>query len=136
MILQGTRPFGPITVKNIFHVLIVKPSQGLSTKTVFDTYDKMNVYTTNIDDVVKALETGDDELLASSIHNSLEEPAISLLPEIQIVKDKIMSYGLKIVLMSGSGSCVFALSQNKAILNKIASELEDTYLVEVTKVKK
>lgn len=126
----------PITVKNNYHVLIVKPSQGLSTKTVFDTYDKMNIYTTNIDDVVKALETGDDELLASSIHNSLEEPAISLLPEIQIVKDKLMSYGLKIVLMSGSGSCVFALSQNKAILNKIASELEDTYLVEVTKVKK
>lgn len=126
----------PIEVKNNYHVLIVKPEEGLSTRAVFNECDAMEIKTANIDDVVKALETGDDELLANSICNSLEEPAIKLLPEIATIKQKLYDYGLKIVLMTGSGSCVFALSQNKSMLKKIAAELEDKYFVEITKVKK
>lgn len=126
----------PITVKNDYYVLIVKPNEGLSTRAVFDACDEMEIQTTNIDDVIRALEIGDDDLLADSICNSLENAAIKLLPEIATVKKILMEEGLKIVLMSGSGSCVFALSQNKKELKKIASKLEDRYFVELTKIRK
>ena len=126
----------PITVKNNYYVLIVKPNEGLSTKAVFEMSDTMELKTANIDNVVLALETGDDELLASSICNSLEEPAIKMLPEVAHVKQLLLDEGLKIVSMSGSGSCVFAMSQNKKQLAKIAAKLEDLYFVELTKVRK
>ena len=125
----------PISIKNDYFVLLVKPSQGCSTKEVFSKFEiSKNKTQYNIDNVVKALETGDDDLLASSIGNSLEDVAIQLVPEIQVIKDYLKSRGLKIVLMSGSGSTVFALSRNKKLLKEIQLELEDKYFVEVTRI--
>ena len=88
----------------------------------------------NIDKVVEALENGDDELLAENMGNSLEEAAISLVPEIQEIKDYLFSKGLKLVLMSGSGSAVYALNHDKAELKKIMLEIEDKWTVELTRM--
>ena len=126
----------PITVKKNYYVLIVKPFDGCSTAEVFKQADELEIKTGNIEDVIKALETGDDDLLASSIVNSLEDAAIKLVPEIKHIKELLYSFGLKIVGMTGSGSSVVALSQDKKLLKKIASELENTYQVELTKVLK
>lgn len=126
----------PITIKNNYYVLLVKPNKGCSTKEVYNAYDDKKHQNINIDNVVKALAEGDDELLANSIGNDLESVAISCVPEIQVIKDYLKSKGLKIVLMSGSGSTVFALSTNVKELKVIAEELEDKYFVEVTKVLK
>ena len=87
-----------------------------------------------MEQVIKALEEGDDDLLASSISNSLEEAAISMVPEIQVIKQKLKFAGLKIVQMSGSGSAVFALSTDKKLIKAAAKQLENQYLVEITKV--
>lgn len=124
----------PITVKNNYHVLIVKPHEGLSTKTVFNKADELDLKVGNIEDVIKALEIGDDDLLASSIVNSLEDAAVSLIPEIKRIKEILLSFGLKIVGMTGSGSSVVALSQDKKLLKKVEKELENTYQVELTRV--
>lgn len=126
----------PITVKNDYYVLIVKPEGGCSTKQVYNLSDTMELKTYDVDAVIKALAEGDDELLANSIGNSLEPAGISVVPEIQNIKDDLKSKGLNIVLMSGSGSCVFALSTNKKLIKSIAREYEDKYRVEVTKILK
>lgn len=123
-----------INVKNDYYCLIVKPAQGCSTQGVYEVSDKMDLPIGDVELVKKALEEGDDDLLAKSIFNSLEAPAISLVPEIQVIKDKLFTAGLKIVQMSGSGSSVFALSTDKKLLKNIAKTLEDEYFVEVTKV--
>ena len=123
-----------INVKNDYYVLIVKPEQGCSTQGVYQVSDQMTLSMGDVETVKKALEEGDDELLAKSIFNSLEEPAISLVPEIQVIKDKLKMAGLKIVQMTGSGSSVFALSTDKKLIKSVAKSLEDQYLVEVTKV--
>lgn len=125
----------PITIKNNYYCLIVKPNKGLSTKDVFAQADCLELKTGNIDDVVKALETGDDILLKNSIVNALEEPAIQLLPEIKQIKQKMYDLGLDIVQMSGSGSTVFALDVNKAKLKKVLKYFEDLdYVCELTKI--
>lgn len=103
----------PIACKNRFHVIVIKPKVGLSTKKVFEASDKHVMKHGNINDVIKALETGDEDLLAKSMFNSLEETAISLVPEIQTIKDMLKKDGFKCVLMTGSGSCVFALTTNR-----------------------
>lgn len=124
----------PLEIKNNYYCLIVKPTCGCSTKEVFAIADKSEYKPVDIDTVVKALKEGDDDLLAESIGNSLEDAAISLVPEIKQIKDTLKASGLKIVLMSGSGSTVFALSTELSLINKVAKQLEDKYTVEVTKV--
>lgn len=126
----------PVEVKNDYYVLIVKPKAGCSTKEVYTTGDSMELDTYDVDKVVEALKNGDDEMLATNIGNSLEKPAVTFVPEINIIKEKLKAFGLKIVLMSGSGSSVFALSTDKKLINKAFKEIEGDYTVIKTKVLK
>ena len=96
----------------------------------------MKLKTGNIENVIKALEEGDDELLANNISNALQEPAIKLVPSIQAIIDELHANGLKMVQVTGSGSAVFALSTNKSQLKKVLKKLEDRYEVELARVMK
>lgn len=124
----------PINLKNDYNVLIVKPKKGCSTKGIYKISDEMKLDVFDMDKVVEALEEGDDDKLLKYMGNSLEKPAISTVPEIQEIKDVLKGYGFKIVQMSGSGSSVFALSNDKALIKKVYKELEDKYIVFETKV--
>ena len=126
----------PITIKNNYYVLIVKPEPGCSTREVYGLSDQMDLETCDINNVIKALEEGDDELLANSISNALQAPAIKLVPSIQTIIDELKEKGLKIVQVTGSGSAVFALSTDKNLLKKVLKELEDKYEVEIAKILK
>ena len=88
----------------------------------------------NGDDVQKAFESGDDKLLAKSVFNSLEKPSIKEIPEIQKVKDMLRVDGFDIVLMSGSGSAVYALTTDYKKTHKLYKKYEkDGYDVYLTK---
>lgn len=124
----------PIKMKKKYDVIIVKPEQGLSTRKVFELADTLELDHSNVDGVIKALETGDDDLLEKSLFNSLEKPSISMVPEIQNVKDLLKKMGFKLVLMSGSGSSVFALTTNHKLAFLKFHELEKKgYEVYLTK---
>lgn len=123
-----------VNIKNDYYVLLVKPSEGCSTKGVYEVSDTMDLPTGNVETVIKALEEGDDDLLAASIFNALEEPAMSLVPGIRKIKEELLASGLKIVQMTGSGSAVFALSTDKKKLMEVSKKFEDRYLVELTRV--
>lgn len=127
----------PINVKNDYYVLLVKPENGCSTKDVYNLCDKKKNWPHyNVDTVIKALEEGDDDLLAKSIFNVLEDSSIELVPEIQTVKDELKELGFKIVMMTGSGSAVFALSTDKKLIKQGAKKLDNKYNVIITKVMK
>ena len=126
----------PITVKNNYYVLIIKPEAGCSTKEVYSISDSMDLKTCNIDNVIKALEEGDDDLLAENMYNALQDPAIKVVSQIQSIIDELKENGLKIVQVTGSGSAVFALSTDKALLTQILRKLEDKYEIEIAKVLK
>ena len=126
----------PIEVKNNYYVLLVKPEAGCSTKEIYAISDTMDLKVCNIDNVIKALADGDDELLANNISNALQEPAISLVPSIQAIINELHEFGLNIVQVTGSGSAVFALSTDRSLLKKVLKKLEDKYEVELCKVLK
>ena len=109
-------------------------------KYVYEKFDlKPNYNAANIDNVIKALETGDDDLLEKSMGNSLQGVACELVPEIKSIIDMLKSKGLKMVMMTGSGSAVFALSQDKKLMKKLFKEIETecpNYYVELTEVLK
>lgn len=114
----------PIKMKNKFDVIIIKPTQGLSTKKVFALSDTMELDHGNVNNVIKALETGDEDLLEKSMFNSLEKPSIQLVKEVQEAKDELKKAGFKLVLMSGSGSSVFALTTNHKLAISKYHELD------------
>ena len=128
----------PVEIKNNYWVLIVKPKAGCGTKAIYEISDTMKLKTGDVDAVINALKEGDDEALASSIFNSLQEPAIVKVPEIANVISLLKENGLKIVQVTGSGSAVFGMSTDKKMINSIAKKIEesDKYFVEVTRVLK
>ena len=125
-----------IKVKNNYYVLIVKPEAGCSTREVYAAADALDLPICNVDNVVKALEDGNDELLATNISNALQAPAISLVPAIQTIIDELRSEGLNIVQVTGSGSAVFALSTDKKALLKVLKKYESKYEVDFARVLK
>ena len=127
----------PIKVKKQYSVLVIKPKQGLSTKEVFTACDKYELKHGNVKDVIKALETGDDQLLAKSLFNSLEDVSIDLCPEVGKIKEMLKKDGFKCVLMTGSGSCVYALTINATLaLTKFLKYEHKGYEVYLTKTAK
>ena len=123
-------------IKNNYYVLIVKPEAGCSTREVYLAADSMDLPVCNVDNVIKALQEGDDDLLAASIGNALQAPAITLVPQIQTIIDELHECGLKIVQQTGSGSAVFALSTDKKLLKKVLKQFENKYQVELARVLK
>ena len=126
----------PIEIKNNYYVLIVKPEAGCSTREVYATADSMDLPVCNVENVIKALKEGDDDLLAASMGNALQAPAISLVPQIQTIIDELRDCGLKIVQQTGSGSAVFALSTDKKLLQRVLKQFDNKYQVELARVLK
>ena len=126
----------PIEIKNNYYVLIVKPEAGCSTREVYATADSMDLPVCNVENVIKALKEGDDDLLAANMGNALQAPAISLVPQIQTIIDELRDCGLKIVQQTGSGSAVFALSTDKKLLQRVLKQFDNKYQVELARVLK
>lgn len=127
----------PIKVKKQYFVVVIKPKQGLSTKVVFEESDKCEMKHGNVQDVIKALETGNDTLLGKSVFNSLEEVSMKLCPEVAKIKEMMKKDGFKVVLMTGSGSCVFAMTTNYTLaLSKYLKYEHKGYEVYLTKTLK
>lgn len=126
----------PIKIKNKYYCLLVKPNKGCSTGKVYKTLKIKEQKCSKIDDLIYALKKGDDEAISALIRNELEEPAIKEVGEIQNIKTAFLRKGFKIVMMTGSGSCVFCLSRHKKKLQEIQKEMEvlgKTYLTKILK---
>jgi 4-diphosphocytidyl-2C-methyl-D-erythritol kinase len=110
-----------IEVKKKYHVLLIKPEEGVSTAEVFKAYKPGQNY--DIDELENRLREG----RKLSLGNALEQPAMEILPRIKTLKQQCLDLGYGDVLMSGSGSCVFVLSTRKSELNKIYSYMKNIY---------
>lgn len=98
------------------YVLLVKPNVGVSTKDAYQTLDLNNCDHCNGDLVKEALLAHDLNKIAALVKNSLESSAFKLVEELASLKQELIKQGLEVVLMSGSGSTIFALSEDE---NKI-----------------
>jgi 4-diphosphocytidyl-2-C-methyl-D-erythritol kinase len=122
-----------IPVLKKYNCLIVKPQEGLSTKDVFQACDQFQRTKIETQDVLRALSTGDNALLAQSLGNDLFSPAKLLLPAVGEIVDSLVKDGFTLVSMSGSGSSVFALSDDLKKLKEAQRKYEKAgYIVRLT----
>lgn len=91
-------------------ILGIKPKRiGISAKEAYELYDEMNI-TSNRNatfNMLMAVNKGAD--ITNLIHNDLEFAIERSYPQIQQLKDYMLSIGCKNSLMSGSGSTVFGI---------------------------
>jgi len=111
----------PLEIRKHYHVLLVKPDEGVSTAEVFRLLDSERH--ADIDALVQRLREGREPKL----ENVLEDSAIKLLPEIEAVKNICLTFGYQLTIMSGSGSCVFVLAEDVNSLTPVFSYFKNIY---------
>lgn len=124
----------PFEIKKEYSVLIVKPKSGVSTKESYETLDMNICNHPNIDKLKLALINGDD--IHGLLGNSLEQPALILNKDVEKIKKQLISNGATNVLMSGSGSSVFAISEDINEINKLAEIVKNSeHYTRITKTR-
>ncbi len=114
----------PIKVKKQYHVLLVKPFKGVSTKQAYDNLNMDICDHPDIDILKKSLEEG--TCIDGLMSNSLEQPSLLLNKDVKIIKDLLINNGCKNVLMSGSGSCVFAISEDEEEIKRLNEQVRNS----------
>lgn len=124
-----------ITLKKRYHVLLIKPNEGVSTALAYQTFDELETkpQLSNIERLIEGLKIGDESIIAEEMKNSLQECAIKIVPEIKNIIDTLKKDGFPLTMMSGSGSTVFCMSLNHhAILEEYKKFSKLNYTVIVT----
>lgn len=108
-------------------LLLVKPKKGVSTKKAFASLDLSTVVHQDCRLMKKGIENQDYQAVIDNLQNTLERPSIKMVSEIQTIKDKMLEIGFDGALMSGSGSCVFGITRDEAIIDKGFDYFKDQY---------
>ena len=109
-------------------MVIIKPKICCNTKEMFerlDTQDNIKQLNTS-ENIIKALKNKDIKLLAKNLYNVFEE----VIPEkesIKNIKKELIKNGALNALMTGSGSSVYGIFEDKQSAKKAYMELKDKY---------
>ena len=96
----------PLQPAKLFHYVVLKPQEGVSTAEAFARYRKSEHV--SIDTVEYAVVKGDLELYLRCAGNALGLAALAIVPQILRTADALRAAGAKKALMTGSGSAMFA----------------------------
>ena len=120
-----------------FHVLLAKPSEGVSTKDIYTALDGSglmedkegrHIRAERMNSLLSSIETGDGDRLSTSLFNLLSEVTRERLPYIDELIARMQELGAEAALMSGSGPTVYGLFKDRESCGRakeaLNSELE------------
>ncbi len=91
-------------------VLVAKPAINVSTRMVYEAFDKTEITEhPDIDGILAALERGQLCDVAAHMGNILEQVTIPMYPVIASIRHDMLEHGAIQAMMSGSGPTVFGL---------------------------
>lgn len=110
------------------YYLIAKPPQSVSTKWVYENLDfSKKPKNLDIDALVSAIKDGDLNGIYNNMGNVLENVTAAICPVVEEYKGKMRNLGAKVSLMSGSGSAVFGIFENKSTAEQARVMFKDMY---------
>ena len=136
-LVEGTgEVIEPFTCNPCFHVLLVKPRRGVSTALAFKRFDAVSSPEhPDVDGMRQALIDNDYAAVIRCLGNSLEDVSMDLVPEIKDVRRQLEDLGFDGVLMSGSGSTVFGITQSRRLLNDACDTMRQRgYFTRMTRI--
>jgi len=117
---ERVKPLSGLTRVRFWHIIVV-PRIKVSTPLIYRKWDEFSGLTPpkyNVKILTSALKETTVAGLSRYVYNSLEPVTAGLYQEVGAVKDTLEKYGLKTILMSGSGPAVFGIvpSRKEALL--------------------
>jgi len=106
-------------------VWLIKPPYGCSTPAVFKALGLSPGEKLDGAEPRGMLDQFQSSVFGAPYLNDLEEPAFAVAPELRELRDALSKYGFKHVMMSGSGSTIFAVGAP-------AADVADTWQAELT----
>lgn len=119
----------PVMVGGTFHWVLVAADGGLSTPNVYAELDRLRDTRAGIEppdvgtDIVTALRAGDPEALGLALRNDLQEPALSLRPDLEETLSTGHALGALGGVVSGSGPTCAFLARDAAHADELAAGL-------------
>lgn len=105
----------PLPYRKDWELVVIQPCRGLSTGEVFTAYhEQESIPRPDTDSAQRALAEGDAALLARSLGNVLQGVSEEKRPEIGEAIHALKEQGAFVSLMTGSGSAVFGVFENRA----------------------
>ena len=97
-----------------FRVLLVVPDVSISTKRVYENYRHDEVKYRRLSEEINIyIEKKKIDLICGLCANMLQESCFEMHPELGVLKKKIESLGIRPVGLSGSGSSMFCIINNR-----------------------
>lgn len=111
------------------NILICVPEYGMKTSDIYRAFDSNPVRFDHEPSftVKDALVNGDVLTIYKNIVNSFEPICERECPDIEYIKNKMLTYGAQAACMSGSGSSVFGIFEDKQKLLACRDELSAKY---------
>ena len=107
------------------HIVLIKPSLSISTKTVFENCSLSECeYHPDTDGIIDALEKGDLHALSIRAFNVLEKAVEPRYKDLVKYKSELLSFGALGSCMSGSGSAVFGIFDSQKEAKKAVSHFK------------
>jgi 4-diphosphocytidyl-2-C-methyl-D-erythritol kinase len=105
-------------------VILAKPSQGVSTATVYQNLNLSEIEHPNVGGMVDAITSQDYKQICDSLGNVLESVTLKFHPEVAMIKEQMKRFGADAVLMSGSGPTVFGLVKHDSRMHRVYNGLK------------
>lgn len=105
-------------------VILAKPSQGVSTATVYQNLNLSGIEHPNVGGMVDAITNQDYKQICDSLGNVLESVTLKFHPEVAMIKEQMKRFGADAVLMSGSGPTVFGLVKHDSRMHRVYNGLK------------
>lgn len=125
----------PLDSKLDYHVIIVKPHKGLSTKEVYEKYDTIPEEEREHPDIsalIEAIKIGDEQKMFENMKNGLYKPASLLCPVISGILNDFKKMGFPLYSMTGSGNACFALSKDLEQIEKAKNYFTSLNYITIT----
>lgn len=124
----------PQKLKKKFWIVLINPGIFISTKDIFKALPGCLTKTSfDVKLLIHALKNAQIDVIAKTLFNRLETVAFKKHKLLANVKQKVSALGVRAVLMSGSGSVIFGILQNREEALGIKSELQGICEVIVVK---
>ena len=121
-------------IKNVFYLLIVTGTEGVSTAESYKIYDKLSVkHEKQTPVAVDNLIKGDNDGFLAALSNDLYEGSALLLPEIKETVTRLSEFGAAV--MTGSGSAVYGIYKTEKERDRAYKALRREYGKRLIKAK-
>ncbi|MDO5725719.1 MAG: 4-(cytidine 5'-diphospho)-2-C-methyl-D-erythritol kinase [Tissierellia bacterium] len=103
-------------------IYLVNPKISISSAKIYDRIDFIDSYSAK--DFLNALNNNEIKKIQELAHNSMERIVFKMHPEIETIKEKLIESGAYLSLMSGSGSSVFGIFEDKSQFDELDKYFE------------